>query len=295
MYQLHCHSNKLAIMLIFVLLLAVSCGSSEEHDEGRVPVARVYDEFLYADEIEGIFHEGASKQDSLEKLRSYVNSWSKKRLLKKKAELNLTEEQSDVEQQLEEYRTSLLINKYKEKLIVQKLDTTISEEQLKEFYEKRESDFKLKNPVVKAVFIILPINSPNIAEIKARYLSDKEKDISFIKEFCYLNANRFDDFNNNWIYFNDILKELPLKITDPNDFLAGKQKIELKDEENVYFVRIKEARLKGENSPLIFVRNRVQSYLLFIRKRQLMSQLENDLYNDAFNDNDLEFYYEINK
>ena len=60
-------------------------------------LVKVYDKYLYQDDIAALVPEGTTPQDSALKVRSYVEVWVRKQLMIKKAELYLTDEQKDVE------------------------------------------------------------------------------------------------------------------------------------------------------------------------------------------------------
>ncbi len=68
----------------------------------------------------------------------------------------------NIQKQVEDYRTSLLIYQYKQKLIAQRLMDEISEEDIETYYNKNEKNFILPTPIIKAVFFILPKNAPNL-------------------------------------------------------------------------------------------------------------------------------------
>src|SRR5690606_41825956 len=71
--------------LALVALVAFSCqwmdrNRASDH-EGRIPVARVNNTYLYKDELAGIVSNGATREDSVSRIQSYVNSWIRKQLL----------------------------------------------------------------------------------------------------------------------------------------------------------------------------------------------------------------------
>ena len=61
-----------------------------------------------------------------EEAHNYIDKWVRNQLLLEKAVLNLDQDRHEIRKQLEEYRTFLLINKYQQELILQKLDTIIT-------------------------------------------------------------------------------------------------------------------------------------------------------------------------
>jgi hypothetical protein len=102
---------------LFMITLALSCTKLETRSREK-SLAQVFDRNLYPSDIRDIFPSNVSPEDSIMIQQSYVDKWVKKQLILQKAELNLTEEQKDVRLQIEEYRSSLLIYKYEQNLIV---------------------------------------------------------------------------------------------------------------------------------------------------------------------------------
>ena len=69
--------------------------------ENNVAVAKVYDKYLYLKDIKHIFSQNETKQDSAELARLYINTWIKNQLLLRQAEMNLTPDQLNIQEQLD--------------------------------------------------------------------------------------------------------------------------------------------------------------------------------------------------
>lgn len=280
--------RKILFLLLAPVLLA-SC-SDEAQDENREPVAKVFDQYLYQEDIQGIMSEGISPSDSATKAQNFIDNWVKTQLMIKKAELNLREDEKDVQKQLEEYRNSLIIYKYKQKYLEQKLDTVVTEQQIEEYYHYNSANFLLNKNVAKALFIKVPSDIPNIAQIRYLYKSERPRDIERLKQISTENALVFDDFGGDWVGFTELLKLIPASIENQKEFLNSKRFIETQDTAFHYFVNIKEYKLTNDIAPLKFVRDNIKSVLLNKRRTELLNEMENSIYRSALNRNDVEFY-----
>ena len=276
-----------------VLLLAflLSCNGLKNRNREE-PIARVNDKMLLPSDIVGIFPAGLSEEDSLMVLRNFINKWIKQKLILQKAELNLTEEQKDVRRQLDEYRSSLLIYKYEQNLIKQKLDTVIDEKEVEDYYNENTSNFILEDIIVKALFIKLPADAPNINSIRYIYRSQKEEDIQQIESYCYQFAVKYDDFDDRWVELGEILNELPGEIANPVRRLRYYDYIEQEDSLYRYFVHIRDYKLNSELAPLDYVSDNIRSIIMNKRKLQFIQDLENNIYNDAQNRGQFTIYQE---
>ncbi len=283
--------HKTILIILLTLLIFNYCKESNEENNKKA-VARVFDKYLYVDELNQVIYSGMSSNDSSIKSSNYIDMWIRKQLLTHKANLNLSEEQIDVDKKVEDYRTSLLIYKYKQKFIEQKLDTNISDADINTYYESHLANFPLGNNIVKALYIKILKSDPEIYKVRRLFRSNKHKDIEWLKEYSKLYATKFDYFNNDWTYFNDLLIELPTKIQNQVVYLKKNKYIQTEDSLYYYLINIKEHRLKRQASPLIFVRSNVKSILLNKRKLQLLTELENNIYQNALIHKNIEFYNE---
>ena len=277
------------ILLITVLFFIASC-SGYKRKSSEEPVARVFDKYLYPDAIRDIMPANISSSDSVVVARDFIEKWIKKQLLLNKAELNLTEEEKNVDKQIENYKTSLLIYKYEQSLIKQKLDTFVSNKEVIEYYNENSSNFLLNDNLVSALFLQIPRTSPELWKARRWYRSSNDADLDKLEDYCYQYAMKYDHFDDNWIYFSEIEKKLPIKIDSPEHYLKYRKYIEIKDSTYYYFVNIKEYRLIGTVSPLEIVSRNIRNIILNKRKIRLIKELESNIYNDALNRNNFTIY-----
>ncbi|HAF28556.1 MAG TPA: hypothetical protein DCG75_05865 [Bacteroidales bacterium] len=280
--------NFKGTLLIVILIFALSCKNKSVVEEK--PLARVHNKFLYKSEMKSLFNSTISKEDSIVVARNYINDWIKKQLLVQKAELNLNEESKDIEKQIEDYRSSLLIFKYKQELIKQKLDTVITSEEIENYYNEYSGNFILNFNIVKALYLKISKEAPGIDKIKRWYKSTDAEDLSRLEDYCYQYATKYDDFNNSWIPFNNLLIEIPTNIGDQERYLKYNTYIETEDDLYYYFVKINEFSLKSTIQPLEYAKSKIKSILLNKRKFTFLEELENSVYNDALNHNEFVIY-----
>ena len=151
-------------------------------------MAQVFESTLSRSEIIDFIPNGTSSEDSLLMAQNYIRNWVTQKLLLHKAIENLSNEEMNIQKQVEDYRTSLLIYQYKQKLIAQRLMDEISEEDIETYYNKNEKNFILPTPIIKAVFFILPKNAPNLKEVKKWFKSDKANDQESLEDYCLIHA-----------------------------------------------------------------------------------------------------------
>ncbi len=280
--------NKFILLLILIGVL-FSC-KNKKSDENKTPLARVYDMYLYKEDIANIITKGSSKQDSIDKVKSFVDFWIREQALTKTAELNLPEEQKNVANELENYRMTLLIERYKRSFLSQNLDTLITKKQIQDFYDKHQDEFRLNKAAVKVDYIRVLSTAPNLYLVRRFYRSNLEKDKLKVQEYCKNHSALYKNFNNDWIYFKSFINTIPYTVDDVENFLRRRQYIEFKDSTYYHFVNIRNYRLKGSISPLVFVEGNIQSMLLNQRKRLLIDSLQNSIYNKMTDEGKIEIF-----
>ncbi len=272
MFNLH---RKYGFIFITVILLA-QCSNSE-NSANRV-IAQVEEKKLMLSELENIIPGNLSKQDSTVMADDYVRKWIKQELVILKANENLTPQQKDVSRELQDYRNSLIIYKYKNELMKQRMDTTVTAKQIEDYYNTNPDNFNLSKNIVKAIFIKIPLEVANPEMLKNMAGNTSEEGLNELREYCVRYAKGFDIFINNWVDFEVLKNNIPSEITDVDSFLAGNQEIEAKDSNYYYLVRIQDYRLKNEIAPLEFVENNIKNLILNQRKIEFLKEVEENIY-----------------
>jgi predicted DNA-binding protein YlxM (UPF0122 family) len=270
-------------------MLVTGCNliGSENEEE---PVARVFDNYLYPSDLADAIPNGSGASDSTVIARSYIDTWVRNQLMLHRAEEALSDDQKDVQKKIEEYRSSLLIYTYRQKLLQQKMDTLVTDEEIRAYYEANTDNFILNDVVVKGTFLKVPLSSPEIANVRSWMRSGTADDLDKLEKYSVNYAEKFDLFNNTWVYFNAIMSQVPLEIQQPERFLRYNRNIETSDSQFHYFIHISEYRNAGETSPLDLIREDIRSILLNKRKIQFYNSLENQVYTEGANRNQFEIY-----
>ncbi len=259
-------------------------------DNQQEPLARVFDKYLYLSDISVAVPDGSSERDSAAIARKYIDTWVRKQLMLHRAEEALSEDQKNVQKKIEEYRSSLLIYTYRQKLLQQKMDTTVGEEEIKEYYEENTDNFILNDAIIKCTFVKVPLSAPDMANVRSWTRSGEMDDLDQLEKYSINYAEKFDMFNNSWIYLNTVMDQVPYQIQQPARFLRYNRNIEATDSLSRYFVHISEYRNAGEISPLELIRDDIKSILLNKRKIEFYNNLENQVYTDGANRNQFEIY-----
>jgi hypothetical protein len=258
----------------------------------RIKVAEIDKNALYYDEIPvQLIPNGLNKADSAAIIQNYINKWAKRELLLEKAEENLSPGmKDDISRQLEETRTNLLIYQYQRQMMLEKMDTVISETEMDNYYAANEKSFLLNSNIVKALFIKVPLETPDLDKIKRLARSDNHSDMQQLESYCYQFAEKFDDFNEEWIPMTRLSVELQQDIENEESFLKRNTFFETSDSASLYLISIRDYRLRTTLAPFEYVKDDIKRIIWNTRRFDFIQSLENGIYNDALKKNSFKIY-----
>lgn len=278
------------IFVLFFSVLMLQCTKTEVIEDKII--AQVGEKKLSQSEIAKIIPQNIEVEDSTLMANDYVRKWVKLELLIQKANENLTLEQKNLSKEIEEYRNSLIIYKYKNELMNQQMDTLVTKTQIEQYYNENPDNFKLNTNIVKAVFIKIPIQVVNTKLIKELVDDDSDEGKNALREYSIQYAKSFDFFNDNWVNFEVVKNNIPGNISDDKQFLDRNNQIELKDSIYYYLVTIQDYKLKNELAPVEYVENNIKNLILNKRKIEFLKQVEENVYKEGVRQNKFKIYSE---
>jgi hypothetical protein len=268
--------KKQQICIFFAFLIfAVACFN----DNNQKVIASVHEKDLLLSEV--IKEMPQATEDSAFFMESYMNDWIRKQLMIYHAEINLSSDLLDYEKQITEYRSSLLIYAYRQELINQNFDTTISPQDIFNYYAQYHEEFKLVKNIFKGRYIVVDKSAPKLESLSKWYKSQNVKSIEELADYCQQFAKEYYLEDSSWQYFTAINAKLPELITEEEYFLQNTKGVWFEDEQYRYYVYIKDYQIKGSISPLALEREKIRNVLSNKNKIHYLKQLEDELYQNA--------------
>ncbi len=281
--------NKTIIFLL-IIYLSVSCKENKT-TAGRIPIAEIDNAVLFYDEIPLLIQKGINEADSVAIIHNYINKWAKRELLLQKAEENLAPDmKADITRQLEETRSNLVIYQYQRQMMLEKMDTVISDTEMENYYSANGKGFILNSNIVKALFIKLPVETPDLDKVRRLVRSNNQNDLQQLESFCYQFAEKFDDFNEKWIPMSRLSVELQEDIDNEENFLKRNTFFETRDSASLYLISIRDYRLRTTLAPFEYIKDDIKRIIWNTRRFEFIQSLENGIYNDALKKNSFKIY-----
>ena len=269
------------IILGIVLPMFMSCKAiSEFFDSGEI-VAEAGSAKLKREDLDKVIPSGVSPEDSARLAKQFINTWALDQLFLERAQQQLSKAEMDVTKELESYRRSLLKFRYEQLYINERLDTSVTDDEVQEYYEIHKDRFVLQRPVVKARFISIAADSPVLKTIKKKMSSDEAEDVLEADSLAFSSAYRFATWNDAWIDASTLAREFG---QESASVLASMKKgwVERTDTSGISDIAyISEITPKGELSPIEYSAPFIKDMIISARKQSLITALERDLLDDA--------------
>lgn len=273
--------------LILIALLVLICSACRERRDDVV--ARVFDEYLYRSDIEGLVAEGTSPEDSAVIVGNYVNQWIQQMVVLEKAKRNVKE---NFDKELLSYKNSLITYAYECNIVDQMLDTNISEQEIADYYQANGANFILHTTIVRVLYAKMLKDAKEANQIKnlmARSnLSDET--LSELQRLAVATGADYSLDESVWMPFQRFQSIIPIESWNESSFAREHTNIAFADDHYVYVARILESKSVNEQAPLEFERDNIRTILLNKRKIDVIKNMQRDLLKDAESKGKIEIY-----
>ena len=277
-------SNYFSLIVLFFL---ISC----KNEPKEIKLARFNNIFLYKSELIDEIPITLNENDSAIFADNYIHKWLVDQMIMEKSEEMIPLKFNSVEKKINKYKRSLITYEFEQFYINKRLDTNISDLEINDYYTSHLDDFVLNDYVVKCMYMKVPKKSKILKEVKKNYHIQNEKMVDQMMKLGQKENVKFYYNPEEWIFFDDLLKELPiLENYSKVEFIKKKKKTIIEYNNYVYFVNIFDYIIKNGTSPLSFETNKIKSIILNQRSRDLRKKLRLDLYDDGMNNNYIEKY-----
>lgn len=271
-----------------LLLSLAGCSFFSGNDADEEVVAKVGDKLLLRRDLAQSIPVGMTQTDSTSRADELIQQWVKQELMLQMAEENLDASQKDVQQELDEYRNSLIIHRYQQQLLIRKMDTTLTEADLVSFYNTHPDKFILEQSIVKGIYMEVPKDVAKPEQIKRWIQARDDRSKDELEKYSFQYATKFDQFRDRWVDFGRIRSRMPFRYDNTEEFLRRNNYYETQDLDKYYFLYVSDFKLSGEKAPFDFVKDRIESLILNTRKMEFIQQVEKNIFQEGKEKNKFE-------
>lgn len=275
-------------LLGLMMLLVGACGKPQYDHKGRTPLVELDGNFLYQEDLAAVQPVGQSKDDSLLFAEHYIRNWAEDILMYEKAQNNIPDN-AEIEQLVKNYRKALIMHVYQQSLIQEKLAEEITEADLQTYYDTNKDVFKAEVPLMKGLFIKVPLTSPGIGRVRQWYKDERQSAVEHLEKYSLQNAVKYEYFYDKWIPASEILSLMPLREEKVDAYFAKNQHVELKDTAYWYFLNVSDYIPTGGQEPYEAARSAVSEMVVNRKQVEFLNQVKGDLYKEAVEDGKLKY------
>lgn len=273
-------------------LLLLSCFScqliNQETFKPDPLLATVYSKKLFLSDLEGMFPPSSNKEDSMQIIATFTTRWTQEQVFLSEAEKHIPADLS-IEQLLKKYKESLIGLNFQQKLINQNLDSIVSEEEIRDFYEKNKDQYLLETSIIRCYFVKIP---GNIKEMKrAREWWDdltpnNRKRLAGLAD-KYNGTYHLED--SVWHNVSDIETLFPKGRISARNW-TNRERLSISDNEFQYFFEVLELVSTQENAPISYVAEKARLIILNKRKNKLIEDFKTKLYETELRKNNVKIF-----
>ena len=273
---------KFYILLVFVF----SCNNFNEDKSQNI--AKYKNQILNKSQLLGLVKD-SNKDDSVIITNKLINEWAINKILIEKAKLNLTvQDLRSLDKLVENYKSELYSTAYLDALINSSINLEIDTTEIENLYNKNIDLFKLKNNIYKFVYIKIPKDFSDIAEVR-----NKVRNLKNHKKFLDSISYRFSDYSfdrKSWTTENDLKKTFSFLNNQKLNSLKNYSFLQSKDSLNLYLIKVLEFRKNGSYAPIDYVFPTLEYMSINQRKKKLTQLIKTDLIKNAIQNNELEIF-----
>lgn len=278
------------IFFISLIFSFTSACKQKQTQRTQKELAKVYNETLYLSDLEGMFPENATRQDSLAVISAYVDRWVRNKLMMANAEKNIPAD-VDIEKMVNDYRQSLILSIYEKKITDENLNLEVNEQELRDYYDKSKEQFQLESPILRGYFLKLPRPTEQIDSVQKWWNNLKSGD-NLQKLTDYTAKYRVKTFwlsDSVW-HNSDELKNIIQHKEFKIDNLESGKEFTLKDDDYQYFLKVNRMMDKKEIAPFEVARDQILKVSLHQRKIKLLEQKKQELFDAELKKNNVKIF-----
>ena len=274
-------SLKQYILLFFLI---ISCDFYKENNNNFV--AKAGDHFLTYSDLEDQIPNDLSETDSIRLAKNIIEKWAINKLLMQNAQLNLSDNEiADIDKLSNNYRETLTIDKYKNKISKNNSDTIVTETEIEKFYKSNNTNFKLYDDIIKGRYIKLNKNNFNLNEIKRRFNRFNIDDKSFFDSISIQILNYYLK-DSIWINKESFFNKIPSVEKDEAQRIVKNNLFYIKEDSlALYLIKINNYKKANDYAPLDYIYNRIKELILSKKNIDYLNKVDKELLYDAITKN----------
>lgn len=283
---------KRALTLLALAATVCSCDTIDRifHNGQDARVAAIGKNVLYRSDLAKVVPAGVSAEDSTRMAQQYINSWALGKILLAEAEQKLSKEQKAVDDQVNDFRQSLLTFRYEKLCVAERLDTVVTKEEAQEYFDGHKGNYTFPYSVIRGRVVRISKKSPYYPLIHENYKSVNAAEVAVLEQTAFSSAEFYSDFGKTWVPASELAKAMGISQQECEADLRSSSAYEKDVDGSHYLVFIEERTAPGTVSPMEYSFDKISEIIISRRKQKILSSLEQELFDEALGNGKLKLY-----
>lgn len=283
---------KRALTLLMLTAAVCSCDTIDRifHNGQDARVAAIGKNVLYRSDLAKVVPAGVSAEDSARMAQQYINSWALGKILLAEADRKLSKEDKSVDAQVNDFRQSLLTYRYEKLCVAGRLDTVVTKEEAQEYFDAHKGNYTFPYSIIRGRVVRISKKSPYYALIRENFKSTSEVDVAVLEQTAFTSAEFYSDFGKEWVPASALAKVMDISLQECEADLRASSAYE-KDVDGSHYLVFIEARTAPDAvSPMEYNFDKISEIIISRRKQEILSSLEQELFDEALVNGKLKIY-----
>lgn len=256
--------------VIFVSLLLVFTACSTERGELW---AEVNDHALYEYDAEEMMLAKQLSPENEAHVTQFIDDWIAMQLVNDETAEQYPDTYRANTTKADETLYQLNLFELENDYIRTHLDSTVTTDEIMDYYRKNRDNYLNQSFIVKALYIKIPDSIDAVKQIEKAFLLKNDKDRAEISKYANLYATNFYLEEEKWIFFEDLVRDVPITDGTKERMIVKKDHGIFTDNGNVYFLNILDYRIKNTTAPLEVEKETIRKIILKRRSNELRKQM----------------------
>lgn len=281
------------IGLICVCLAISSCNRwdvKEESSPKPILLAQVFDYKLYFHDIEDLIQGYSNATDSLQQVRSLTEHWVRDRLILVEAEKNFPKE-ANMNKLLEDYRQSLLRHFFEQRIIEERLDTVITENDLQRYYESNKEQHRLETGILRGYYFKISRPQGRNDKILTWWKAFPGQHFEDVIGYAARHAKTNWSDSTKWHEMHMLIQLFPEGALSSSSIRSNRG-IMKEAGDFVHLLYPLEVYYERDIAPLSTVRAQASRYIIHQRELELLERIKKEIYDRDIQTNQVKIFTE---
>lgn len=283
-------NSAIGIFTAITLMLALT--DCTGHSSQENVLVQFGDESLTLEQLQQAIPSGLSCEDSINVARNYIRAWIDQRITDKVVASKI--DMDEIDKMVERYRRQLIMWEYANRMFEKEHSKEYPEDSLRNYYENNKTEFTLKRPLVKGIYIKVADDCDTLDILRQCYKSYKTEDIDRLEKAALHSDVKYEYFRDRWVDWDQIETLIPADFgPSPTDFLKSHSYFEFQKDGYTYLLSISDKALNGQTMPFEAAKARIIERLTFRDRRAYELTLKELLYDNALSEGQFKIFCDL--